>query len=200
MSRNPEHSKPRLGVSDLVDDDLIKGWKFSASMYPTTPLEYLLRHGEVSDTPKDEPPAFGIWMPILKSWKGLGIPLKDANTMGEMASAIGLISTDGGQFLPFLIKFRRIVESELDRVDTLVKLTELEPQYPQFTARLGGDLCKLFVLPELQSLVGCGKKTAQILYKAGYLSKAQVVEATVDELTSIPGIGRATAKRLKGLP
>lgn len=187
-------------LSELADSssDLISHWRFSAVMNPTTPLSYLRRHGQTSKVRKDEPPAFGIWLPVTKSWKELGIPLSEPETTSDMASAIGLIPTDGGDFLPFLIKYRQIVEAKTPRIDTLVKLAELEPNYKYFTKQLGGDLCKLFVLPELQSLKGCGKKTAENLYKAGYISKVQVVEATVEELVAVPGIGLGTAKKLKG--
>ncbi len=184
---------------ELADesDDLIKGWRFVVPMNLTTPLEFLLRHGEVSDTRKDEPLAFGIWMPILKPWEELGIRFKSIDTVEKMASDIGLIPTDGGQFLPFLIKYRQIVESDTERVDTLTKLAELEQHYPEFTAKLGGDLCKLLVLSELRTLPGCGEKTAEKLYKAGYISKTQVIEASVDKLISVPGIGHSTVQKMK---
>ncbi|AWI58499.1 hypothetical protein AB395_00002854 [Sinorhizobium fredii CCBAU 45436] len=69
-------------------------------------------------------------MPIVKTWAELGIPRNESSP--TMASAVGQISVDGGDLLPFLIKYRSIVElvplSNQGR-----HLRRLKTEYPEFS-------------------------------------------------------------------
>jgi len=91
---------------------LISGWRLSVALLPGTPLKWLLRHGEIEEgascPSEDIPASFAEWMPIVKTWEELGIPGKESSP--TMASPVGQIPVDGGELLPFLIKYRSIVE------------------------------------------------------------------------------------------
>ena len=113
---------------------LISGWRLSVTLQPGTPLRWLLRHGEVNEgvsCPSEEIAAsFAEWMPIVKTWEELGIALEESSP--TMASAVGQIPIDGGDLLPFLIKYRLIVElvpiSQRGR-----QIRRLKADYPDFS-------------------------------------------------------------------
>ncbi|MGR6438841.1 hypothetical protein ACU42Y_08515 [Proteus mirabilis] len=54
----------------------------------------------------------GIWIPHTRSWKDMGIDMKEWNTEGSMASQIGQIPSNGGDYLRFLIFTRNIKEAK----------------------------------------------------------------------------------------
>ena len=74
-----------------------------------TPLRVLRRHGELHRDLSAPPPRIanelweGIWISLL--------PQQDT-LFGEMASEVGPIPVDGGQYLPFLLAVRSVVEGE----------------------------------------------------------------------------------------
>ena len=110
-------------------DDLINGWEMFVTMHLCTPLKWLQRHREFHEgakRPAEElPPQHAMWVPVAKSWRQLGI---DADEVPEttMASQVGPVPVDGGDFLPFLIEYRMIVE---DAGGTLEGLVARYPQY-----------------------------------------------------------------------
>ncbi len=171
---------------------LIDGWNLIATMSRRTPLEWLLRHGEWAETPTDLPMEFAWWTPRLKSLKELGIRGNELPP-STMASEIGQIPDDGGDFLPFLIEYRKIVEGQSDRPAILSALDRLGEAHPTILEKLGGSLSRSFVLSELQTLPGCGPKTAERLFDAGFRSAAEVQTATLDQLMLVQGIGQKTA-------
>ena len=48
----------------------------------------------------------------------------------------------------------------------------------------------------IEELEGVGEKTAQALHDAGFSTPADIVHATVDELTKVEGIGPKTAEKI----
>lgn len=111
------------------DDSLIVGWRLSVVLLRRTPLVWLQRHGEFhlgSKMPTEIVPMdAAYWMPVLKTWRELGI---DTNEFpeGTMASEAGQVPLNGGDFLPFLKEYRMIVE---DKGGTLADLVKRYPQY-----------------------------------------------------------------------
>lgn len=95
--------------------DIMNGYQFSATMQIGTPLKYLEMHGQINSGPAKNlpqvPQEHGIWLPKLKSWAELGISGLKEPPEGTMASDIGQIPTNGGEYLNFLKAFREIVES-----------------------------------------------------------------------------------------
>lgn len=109
---------------------MVKGYRFSATLLPSTPLEWLLLHGETATEKSDVPEGFGIWLPVTKGWRELGFDIDDFPP-STMASPVGQIPQDGGEFLPFLIKYREIVES-VDNGDSELHIEALVAEYPHF--------------------------------------------------------------------
>jgi hypothetical protein len=168
-------------------------------MSTRTPLEWLFLHGEESSDPGPTPQEHGYWVPVAKTWAELGFEgIDDRPPPRTMASQIGQIPTDGGDFLPFLVEYRQIVELGMPRKEMLKVLDELGAKHPSIAKLLGGKLSRLFVENELRTLPGCGANTAQRLYDATFLSAEQVQAATVKQLMAVKGIGKATAEKLKG--
>lgn len=118
-------------MSAWGNDDIITGLKFSATMQLRTPLRVLLRHGEIHTDRNTKPPRIalepweGIGLPKVKTFRELGVDI-DNPSMGTMASSIGQIQNDGGNFLPFLIAVRTIVESH-DSIESRIKLLREMP-------------------------------------------------------------------------
>lgn len=179
----------------IANSDVIDGWSLCVTMDRRTPLAWLLRHGEQAKNPTEVPQEHGIWVPIPKTFRELGINI-DEMTSGTMSSEIGYILSDGGRFLPFLIAYREIVENEQSRTEALNQLTTLSEKHLDIADKLGGDIAKDYVVTELVSLDGCGKAVAEKLYRAGHRSTIDVKAATVKDLNSIKGLGPKTVEKL----
>jgi hypothetical protein len=76
------------------------------------------------------PPEHACWVPVPKSWRELGIDA-DEIPSSTMASQIGQIPVHGGDFLPFLMEYRMIVEGA---AEALVALVERHPQHAALLA------------------------------------------------------------------
>jgi hypothetical protein len=110
-------------------DKIIAGWQLCVTLQTRTPLIWLRRHNEFHEgeqRPAEEvPPEHAIWVSVTRPWRELGIGLDDL-PKGTMASQIGQVPADGGDFLPFLIEYRMIVEG------TAASLSDLGVRYPQY--------------------------------------------------------------------
>jgi hypothetical protein len=122
--------------------DMIIGWRFSASMMPWVRLSVLRRHGEFHAGSKVSLPTItndldeGIWSPVTRTFRDLGIDIEPHATM---ASAVGYIASDGGEFLPFLIEMRECVETgdNASQRACLAQVTS-KPRWRDFVKELGG--------------------------------------------------------------
>jgi hypothetical protein len=113
--------------------DVTGGWEMSVTMQLRTPPKWLQRHREYhagAGCPVEQlPPEHACWVPVTKTWRSLGIDTDEIpNT--TMASQIGQIPVDGGDFLPFLMEYRMIVEGAADA------LTDLGMRTPKYAALL----------------------------------------------------------------
>ena len=115
-------------------DDLIAGWKYSATLSINTPLMYLEHEGEFVEGPNQPQligPAknkledgtgfnrHGIWLQAIKQEEGeTQLPLGRRSAEGGMAQ---VDSDEEKSLINFLIYFRRIVESETD-IDQKIKI------------------------------------------------------------------------------
>lgn len=119
----------RVRLTDMSNDAILAGWELSATMQRRTPLAWLLRHREFhegSDRPAETlPMQHACWVPVTRSWRSLGIDM-DETPETTMASEVGQIPFNGGEFLPFLIEYRIIVE------EAGGTLTDLASRYPQY--------------------------------------------------------------------
>ncbi len=124
-----------VNLLDMQNDDILAGWQMSVTMQLRTPLKWLQRHREfhagANRPAEDLPQEHACWVPVTKTWRSIGI---DADEIPEttMASQIGQIPVDGGDFLPFLMEYRMIVEGARDA------LADLEKRTPKYAALLGG--------------------------------------------------------------
>ena len=127
--------------------DLIKHYQFIATLSLRTPLAILERHAETHPGPTEDLPRIasqqdGIWIPITKSWSELAGPKVSttvreqlralaARTQETMASDVGPVPEDGGDYLPFLKAFRAIVESSdtADNKRTAIKALASKPRF-----------------------------------------------------------------------
>ena len=152
-------------------EDVVNGYRFHATMGLRTPLRVLEKHGRTvatydeTDDYRDDPDAdpffaYGVWMPITKSWDELAKPgtlkpERDERRIDELFRRNlaergftpdqivkikrGGIWTEFGKhteqeistkILPFLKKIRTIVESDVSISEKLDRLDELEEKYP----------------------------------------------------------------------
>lgn len=183
---------------DYPNSDIISGLQFCATMQLRTPLRVLLRHGELFSDLPNEPPQIaramweGIWTAHGPSFRELGIELDEPPSL--IASSIGLIPGDGGDYLKFLIVVREIVESANSIGDRMAALVHevIRPQLLKFQHvrfHSAYDIADYFFPAFLSDIPRLARKAAQELRKLG-LDTAETLDAATDaQLLSVPGIG-----------
>ncbi len=103
-----------------INGDVLRGYRFTATMQVRTPLKILTQHGRIECKVAHKLPKItkedwqGIWVPEAKKWKDIGIDMPEMPE-GTMASQIGQIPRDGGDYLRFLIYVNNIKESKASR-------------------------------------------------------------------------------------
>lgn len=118
-----KQQKNKLKPGDAEYSDILDGYRFSATMQMRTPTSVLCQHGRIEKVPAHKLPRIvkqdwqGIWLPHLKPAEELGSWARDVK--GAMASDVGYVPQDGGDFLRFLLLAHQIVEDGLDRDDAL---------------------------------------------------------------------------------
>ncbi|MCK9200571.1 MAG: helix-hairpin-helix domain-containing protein [Gallionella sp.] len=204
---SPQPTPPVHFVGDATYDaneNILEGVEFVATLHVTTPYSVLIHHGDVFAGPPSKVPQYGdqsqgIWAPKTKSWKSLGIDLPELPP-SQHATDIGPQHPE--TYLPFLLDFRRIFES--DHKDE-VKLGELHtlaaqtPEYSAFWKRLADtyeDFPRNLFYRSFLTLPGVGRKTARALYESGFRSVEQIQHAELSELQKVQGVGPGLAKKL----
>jgi len=196
--------------SSLQDsEDIIKGYRFIATLQLRTPLRVLEHHGKTHPGPEANLPKYGdlangIWLPETESWAELGMPGIKEVPNGTMASDIGEVPSDGGKYLKFLKAFRRIVETNVspeEKREAIKSLPKEDPEYKRFLKRheemhkqwldywLGYDY--------YLGIPGIKSKIAKALYDAGFRSKEDLRKAEDNRLMKIKGIGPETVKQIR---
>lgn len=125
--------------------DVIKGWRFCATMMPWVRLSVLQRHGEFNAGPIAALPTItensgeGMWLPVTVTLRELGIDVDEPQL--SMSSAVGYLALDGGEFLPFLMEMRECVENEGDDAYQRACLETVlaKPRWAEFVAKLDGE-------------------------------------------------------------
>ena len=93
--------------------DIIVGYKFCATMQFRTPVNILKQHGRIDKKASWKIPKIareewqGIWIAETPSWRDIGVDI-DEMSIGTMASEIGQIPADGGDFLRFMLFVKHI--------------------------------------------------------------------------------------------
>jgi hypothetical protein len=120
----------RYASATYPHSDIVGGLQFCATMQLRTPLRVLTRHGEIFTGLPGDPPVIareqweGTWITKMRTLREMGIDM-DEPANGWIASNIGPIPADGGQYLQFLISVRRIVES-VNSIDERIEKLKVE--------------------------------------------------------------------------
>ncbi len=193
------------GFDVAANADIVTGYRFFATMQLRTPLRVLRRHGEIHHGTDNEPPEIaremweGIWLPEVATFRELGLDVDEI--VSTMASDIGQIPQDGGEYLRFLIALRTAAEGvgSADERRAGVALITKDPQWCDPVGKLGGEqavLDRLFP-PFMETVPRMPTKTAAALAAAGYGTPAAVDGATDQELRAVQGVGPALVTALR---
>lgn len=191
---------------------VLEGYRFSVTLQPSVPLKYLRRHGQiVSQVPeneKDTDNPFYIWIPEVKSQFSF---LSEGRTM---SSSVGPIDPDGGEFLPFLMALREVVErsrdlSITDYEDALVRADEILALSNSPLKNASDYLLTLFqssregllpfVLVSLKAPCFAGLSLVHLeqLAAQGFTSISSMISASDEVLLSLKGIGPSRLAKIR---
>lgn len=181
--------------------DVLRAMRFSATLSWETPLSVLQHHAEVFTGLPDQLPQYGdlsegVWLPEV-DYSGLGL---DAPDEGTMATAIGPVAADGGHFLPFLKKFRAVVESggsEEEQFSRLRTLARSDPEYRKIARRLDPKFPSGWFAARLQEIPGFGQITARKFVEAGVLSLDHIRRTSDEKLLKVDGVGIKAVERIR---
>lgn len=186
------------------NDDIIKGMEFCATMQLRTPLRVLLRHGEIHSNINTEPPKIakemweGIWILQSKTWREMGINMVEMPE-STMASDIGQVKE--GDYLPFLITIRKIVELN-DSIESRIKIPREYPVIGDWRTCLeshdGIDNIIEELFPRfIQTIPKINKAEISGLMSLGLITPNLIAAASDEAILSIKGIGHAKLKTLR---
>lgn len=189
-------------LADWGNSDIVSGLMFSATLQVRTPLRVLQRHEETFSGPGAPPQIAdqdwqGIWLPKV-DWGELGDLLAQGRTM---SSDVGYIPSDGGDYLPFLLALRRIVERRDPAIQRRAELEQVlqEPKWAHFVERLGGSarVIDQFFPRFVSTLPGLQQATVDELIRAGLTTAASIAGATDHQLLALKGIGQAKLQKIR---
>lgn len=192
------------GIDLSANADILAGWRFCATMQVRTPARVLSRHGELHADLSSPPPVIatemweGIWLPETKTFAELGFGM--AEPQFSMASDVGPIPSDGGDYLPFLLAVREAAERDgsPEARRAAVERVLDRPASERFVASLGREavLARLFppfltTIPRLSGLV------AAAIEAKGWTTPQQISALSDGELRSITGVGPKVVAALR---
>lgn len=190
----PAHYRQRhdMPMHDMVtgNEDIVTGYRFCATMQRRTPLSVLKQHGRVVPRTSDGPPTI-----TEEMWEGIWVPdLGDGILDGiGMASEVGHIDSDGGDYLAFLIALRTITEGPGTIADKEAALKALAKDTgPGGTPYRKFHTAKELVedaLPRSIHLLPVSSPVRQALLDAGLNTLGKVDKASDKELLAIKGLG-----------
>ncbi len=172
--------------------DILNGVIFHATLQIRTPLNVLLHHGEtylgkMSEAPVYADIAHGMWLPLVKDEYALDIETTQSSDIGQVTPEA---------YLPFLLEFRKIVESSSSHQEKLKLLADLSYKKDGFSdiwhqlLNTYEDFPHSFFYTQMTAINGLGVVTAKRLYEAGFTSIESLVQADEDKLLSINGVGK----------
>lgn len=210
--------KTNESISNISEEnaDVLEGYRLSVSMLPNTPLAILKRHGECAATIPEKDcslsPAHAIWALQLKTEFSF---LSKGSTCW---SPVGRIPKDGGDFLPYLISVRNILEqplttsssdfsealNRLAKIKTLAggRVLKFDENHAQIESNDIIDYFPLvfkddknalnFILDEIGAPSHNGFTMEHLLelHKKGHSSITDMLTVSDDILLSLKGIGK----------
>lgn len=174
-------------------EDIITGWRFCATVQMRTPLTILREHNRLVPSTPEGPPKL-----TCEMWQGIWVPdvgpdMDFLNEGASMASEVGPIPIDGGDYLPFVIAVREISEGDTAVAAKEAALRELAknsgPGETPYSKFLSGDALVDQVLPSVIHLLPIPRPVREDLLAGGYMSLAKVRAASDSALRSIKGLG-----------
>ena len=222
IQKRVEHSNPKIittiqeSQNNTIDNwknnqDIISGLEFNATLQLRTPLRVLLRHGEIHNDINTEPPKIvkemweGIWTIQTKSYRELGIDIDKPKV--THSSDVGLVLP--GDYLPFLISVRKIVELDEPIENRIKKLREMNllDKWKIFVSQMGPShisqktgiewIIDYFFPPFIMTIPQISDSVKDSLSQLG-LNTANSIESAPDEtLLRIKGIGKTKLKTIR---
>ena len=178
--------------------DVINRLEFSVTLQLRTPLRVLLKDGAIHKDPNNSPPAYakelweGIWIAQRKTFRELGL---DVDELPESTSASSIGYVLRGEYLPFLIAIREVVELNQPINERICKLKETlsDEKWSAFLTRHGGTdkLVSEFFPLFIETIPKLNFETIKELSKLKILTANNVTNAPDDVLLSIKDIGKA---------
>jgi hypothetical protein len=175
----------RLEEGDRIDyDEITDGYKFIATLSPTTPLKALNHHREkIKRTGEAALPNYGdnrhgIWLPFFNDDKYFKPPSKV-----ELRE------------LEFLKKFRKTYESDVSHDKKHEIISGLFKEYKDMSSQISHAVD--WYLWELMEIPGISANIAKVMYFEGIKSKKNVEMASDRELLNIPGIGPGRLRQIR---
>ena len=205
-NKNPIESPWNKSLKNMVDEDVIKAFEFNATLQFRTSLSVLIQHGErIYDKNKELPNYVkegweGIWLPVVKSFKELGIPLEEVPE-GTCSSDLGTLTKEEQNFyLDFLIKFHTISESDMrinDKIDSINNLIKTDKRFNEYYKKVSKN-DKYFLEDYFGLLIRniLPPKVSGILKEKGYFFLKDLKGVDTKELLKIEGIGKSSINKL----
>lgn len=176
--------------------DIVDEMMFCATMQLRIPLRVLKMHCARHQLANGDPPIFamheGIWVGMLRGQKSL---------FGEMASDIGPIPTDGGNYLAFLKAVRGIVE---DHESTTARMDRLQQElgkqeWQEFVTRHGGSdcVCNRFFPCFLDTIPRLRADAAETLREMSLTTPARLAAASDGDLCAVRGVGAVALRSIR---
>jgi hypothetical protein len=151
IKRETEERYPlRAAAGQRLDDswgDLIKGYRFNATLQLRTPLYVLKRHGAMHTDPRKPLPKYarepwqGIWTAVTKTWKELGGADIPEFVSSSVATDLGPMDDRGDAYFSFLLAVRTIAADKTLPVSqrrALIGEVCEQPQWKDFASAHGG--------------------------------------------------------------
>ena len=209
--------------NDLWADSVTTGWEYTCNLSLTTPKICIENDGFITNDTSVKPKLIGEPNKLGKDGDPSGVfgfwvrrhgheeefeelANISQNMIYARPSDIGRIPPKSKlemDFKSFLIDFRRIFESNISIEEKLFIINnQLSTKSKAFK-----DIYKKLVLEKsfpdaffiniLCELNGVGTKAALILWESGYLTKEQVLNAPINELLQIKGLGKNLISKIK---
>ena len=198
MATAPVPEPPRSGHDLLAHRDGladVRRWSFCATMQLRTPLRVLQQHGEIAHGPAESLPLYtremwqGIWVPEPEDG-GLGLLLSAG---ASMASEVGPIPIDGGDYACFLKAFRVITEGQtpVREMEKALRalLRETGPGGTSYRRYYKTNELIELVLPRSITQLPIPKAVAKRLAEAGMDTLGKVAKSPDADLLAINGLG-----------
>ena len=118
-----------------------------------------------------------------------------------MASDVGTVPADGGDYLKFLFKVRAIVEGLSGIELRIARLREelRKPEWAEFCRKLGGKqaVVNQFFPPFIETIKGLPANVVAAMWEKRIMTPAQISAVADTKLLAIKGIGPAKLRLIR---